>query len=333
MGKNFRGIMKKVSKWLKRQGAYLSLAMAGVEKNALGQKGDALEQTVNQERRHTQGTLADSLKQGQVTQEVMDLRWRTYKILNAVENYKAEIVGYEKHIDENGKEIILPITKVTKVDKKRGLNKIKVDGFDDYPLEMVVDNSEITLDGNEAMKDVKAFDEAIINKNEKGEVESATHGEVSAEEYFAKLKGENPVKINRSSLPKFELERFTKKLCVRTINENERLLEFYVSMYPDEFNRTTRLFISDIKKAITNPRQADFLEFDGVEFVTYKTIGVDDFLHYTYTDIKFDKIVEYNGHYVIKFKANIGINAHNIFDQYKQEDLEKKYENKERKKQ
>ena len=325
--------MKKVSKWLKRQGAYLSLAMAGVEKNALGQKGDALEQTVNQERRHTQGTLADSLKQGQVTQEVMDLRWRTYKILNAVENYKAEIVGYEKHIDENGKEIILPITKVTKVDKKRGLNKIKVDGFDDYPLEMVVDNSEITLDGNEAMKDVKAFDEAIINKNEKGEVESATHGEVSAEEYFAKLKGENPVKINRSSLPKFELERFTKKLCVRTINENERLLEFYVSMYPDEFNRTTRLFISDIKKAITNPRQADFLEFDGVEFVTYKTIGVDDFLHYTYTDIKFDKIVEYNGHYVIKFKANIGINAHNIFDQYKQEDLEKKYENKERKKQ
>lgn len=333
MGKNFRGIMKKVSKWLKRQGAYLSLAMAGVEKNALGQKGDALEQTVNQERRHTQGTLADSLKQGQVTQEVMDLRWRTYKILNAVENYKAEIVGYEKHIDENGKEIILPITKVTKVDKKRGLNKIKVDGFDDYPLEMVVDNTEITLDGNEAMKDVKAFDEAIINKNEKGEVESATHGEVSAEEYFAKLKGENPVKINRSSLPKFELERFTKKLCVRTINENERLLEFYVSMYPDEFNRTTRLFISDVKKAIANPRQADFLEFDGVEFITYKTIGVDDFLHYTYTDIKFDKIVEYNGHYVIKFKANIGINAHNIFDQYKQEDLEKKYENKERKKQ
>ena len=71
MGKNFRGIMKKVSKWLKRQGAYLSLAMAGVEKNALGQKGDALEQTVNQERRHTQGTLADSLKQGQVTQEVI----------------------------------------------------------------------------------------------------------------------------------------------------------------------------------------------------------------------------------------------------------------------
>ena len=154
-------------------------------------------------------------------------------------------------------------------------------------------------------------------KNEKGEVESATHGEVKAEEYFAKLKGEHPIKINRSALPKFELERFTKKMCVRVINENERLLEFYVSMYPDEFNRTTRLFISDVKKAITNPRQADFLEFNGVEFITYKTIGVDDFLHYSYTNVKLDKIVEYNGHYVIKFKADVLVNAHNIFDQYK----------------
>jgi hypothetical protein len=324
--------MKKLSKWLKNQSAAVSLALAGVEKNALGQKGDTLEQTIAQERRHTQGTLADSLKQGQVTQEVMDLRWRTYKILNAVENYKAEIVGYEKHIDENGKEIILPITKVTKVDKKRGLTKIKIDGFDDFPLEMVVDNTEITLDGNEAMKDVKAFDSAVINKNEKGEIESATHGEVKAEEYFAKLKGESPIKITRSALPKFELERFTKKMCVRKISENERLLEFYVSMYPDEFNRTTRLFISDVKKAIVNPRQADFLDFDGIEFISYKTIGVDDFLHYSYTNIKFDKIVEYNGHYVIKFKADISINAHNIFEQYKQDELEEKYEKKERKK-
>lgn len=333
MGKNFRIIMKNISKWLKRQSAYLSLAVAGVEKNALGQKGDALEKTISQERRHSQGTLADSLKQGQVTQEVMDLRWRTYKILNAVENYKAEIVDYVKSIDEDGNEIILPVTKVTKVDKKRGLSKVKIDNFDSYPLEMVVDNTEITLDGSDAMKDVKAFDSAVINKDDKGEIISASHGEVSAEEYFAKLKGETPVKINRSALPKFELERFTKKVCVRTINETERLLEFYVSMYPDEFNRTSRLFISDVKKAIENPRQADFLYFDGIEFITYKTIGVDDFLHYTYTDIKFDKIVEYNGHYIIKFKANIGINAHNIFEQYKQEDLEKKYENKEKKKQ
>jgi len=319
-------------KWFKKKMIAMLIALSNVEKNSLSQKKETLEANIGSHTQKDAGTLLHALKNNIVNQEVMDLRWRTYKILNAVENYKAEIVGYEKHIDENGKEIILPITKVTKVDKKRGLTKIKIDSFDDFPLEMVVDNTEITLDGNEAMKDIKAFDSAIINKNEKGEVESATHGEVKAEEYFAKLKGEHPIKINRSALPKFELERFTKKMCVRVINENERLLEFYVSMYPDEFNRTTRLFISDVKKAITNPRQAAFLEFNGVEFITYKTIGVDDFLHYSYTNVKFDKIVEYNGHYVIKFKADVLVNAHNIFDQYKQAELEEKYEKKERKK-
>lgn len=333
MGKGVRTIIINMKNWIKRQAAYLALAMAGVEKNALGQKGESLDDNINQERRHSQGTLADSLVHGEVTQEVMDLRWRTYKILNAVENYKAEIVDYVKTIDENGEEIILPVTEVTKVDKKRGLRKVRVDKFDNYPLEMVVDNTEITLDGTEAMKNISGNDDIVINTNDKGEVVSATHGELKSEEFFAANKGETPIKILRSSLPKFELERFTAKMCVRTINEKERLLEFYVSMYPDEFNRTSRLVISEVKKAIENPRQANFLEFDGVEFITYKTIGVDDFLHYKYKVQKFDKIVEYNGHYVIKFIADVEINAYNIFEQYKQDDLEKRYENKEKKKQ
>ena len=63
--------MKKLSKWLKNQAAAAYLALSGVEKNALGQNGGTLEQNVNQERRHTQGTVADSLKQGEVTQEVI----------------------------------------------------------------------------------------------------------------------------------------------------------------------------------------------------------------------------------------------------------------------
>lgn len=323
--------MKKVGKWLKKQASILSLAMAGVEKNALGQKGDTLEKNITQERRHSQGTLADSLKQGEVTQEVMDLRWRTYKILNAVEGYKAEIVDYVKTIDENGNEIILPVTKVTKKDNKRGLRKVKLDSYDNFDLEMVIDNSEITIDGYEAMNGVETLSEVKLNKNDDGEVVSATHGEIKADEYFAKNKTETPIKIKRSSLPKFEIEKFTKKLCVRKISENERLLEFYVSMFPDEFNRTTRLFISEIKKAKENPRQTNFIDFEGVEFVTYKCLGVDDFLYFSYDKIVFDKIVEFNGHYVIKFKANVVEHGNNIFEKYKQDELELKYESKTKK--
>ena len=323
--------LSNMKKWVKKQMAYLSLALANVEKNALGQNGKTLDNNVNQERRHMQGTLADSLKQGEITQEVKDLRWRTYKILNAIDNHKAEIVDYIKTVDEKGETIFLPVTKVRKIDKKKGLNKIKVDTYDRYPLEMVIDNSEIVLGGNEAMDNdnLNILDNVIVNKDEKGEVISATHAEIKADEYFATNKADTPIKIIRSSIPKFNLEKYTKKLNIRSISETEKMLEFHVSMYPDEYNRTSRLVISDIKKAIENPRQATFLEFDGVEFITYKSIGVEDFLLFEYKIKNFDKIVGFNGYYVIKFIAEPIINGENVFEKYKEEELDKKYENKE----
>jgi len=143
MGKSIKYIIMSISNWMKRKMAILSLAMAGVEKNALGQNKEQMDTPVNQERRHTQGTLADSLKQGIITQEVMNLRWRTYKILQATEGVTAEIIGYD---DDN-----MPITRVRKTDKKRGLEKVKTDSNDKYSLEMVVDNTPIVTGGNDMM--------------------------------------------------------------------------------------------------------------------------------------------------------------------------------------
>ena len=51
-------------------------------------------------------------------------------------------------------------------------------------------------------------------------------------------------------------------------------------MYPDEYDRKTRLFISEVKKAIENPMSVNMLDIEEVIFVTYKSIGVDDFLEF-----------------------------------------------------
>lgn len=316
-----------VSQWIRRRIAILSLAMAGVEKGLLGQKGENLSEDINQEQRHTQGTLADSLKQGQITQEVRNLRWRTYKVLKATDNINAEIKGY----DDKGQ----PIYTIRKTDKKKGLDKIKLDVFDKFMLEMVVDNSPIVTSGNDAMDNdnIELLSEAIINHNDKGEVTSATHGTISGEQYFATNKSEIPVKIVRENTPKFEIETYTKRLNIRTISKTERLLEFYVSIYPDEYNRRSRFFISDLKKAIENPRTSDMLDIYGVEFVTYKTLGSDDFLEYQYAIKSFDKIVEFNGYYVIKFIAEVVVNGKDILENHREVELDIKYDNKEKKKQ
>lgn len=317
-------IIKNVKTWINRRLAMLSLAMGNVEKNTFGQTGEVLSSDVNQTQRHTQGQLADSLKQGEITQEVINLRWRTYKILKESEGVTAEIVGY----DEDG----MPIVKTKKVNKKLGLKKVKLDPSDDYKLEMVVDNSEIVIGGNKAMdnENISMFDEIIQSENENGDL-IATHGVIDSVDYFATNKSERPIMIVRDNLPNFYLENFTIKLNVRTIDKTNKLLEFYVSKYPDEFNRTSRLFISDIKKIMSGHDNSSMLEFDSVNFITYKTLGADDYLEYEYDNISFDKIVEFNGHYVIKFNANVKTNGVDILEKHRVAELDIKYEQKAKK--
>ena len=315
----------KLTNWVKRKMAMIALAMSKVEKNAFSQSGEELTNNMSQEQRHTQGTVADDLKQGKITAEVENLRWRMYKILEETQGRTAEITGY----DEYG----LPIVTTKKIDYKSGLKKIKLEPSDEYSLEMVIDNTEIVMGGNEAMDNdyIQLLDNVTLNYDDVGNVLSASHGVINGNEYFATNKTDKPIYIERNSLPKFELETYTKKLYIRKISDSKKLLEFFVSMYPDEYNRTTRLFISDIKKAMVKPIESTILNIEKVGFITYNTVGSGDFLEYKYNNIVFDKIVEYNGHYVIKFIGDVEIEGESILETHRVVSLDKKYENKEKK--
>jgi hypothetical protein len=318
-------MLGKIGEFFRKRIAIVSIAMSNVEKNAFGQTNEGLSADVNQTRRMTQGQLADSLINGEITQEVLNLKWRTYKILKATEGVTAEIIGY----DEDG----MPITKVIKRDNKKALKKVVVDSEDNFAVEMVIDNTDISFGGNDAMENeyISIFDEAVKNYDDKNELVSVTHGQIDGLEYFATTQAEKPIKIIRNEGTSFFLENFTKKLVIRKINKEQRLLEFYVSAYPDEYNRTSRLFISAVKKAIETPYSSNMLEFNGVEFITYKSLGVSDFLEFQYEIESFDKIIEFNGHYVIKFIANVKINGRDIMEEHRVESLDKKYEQKTKK--
>ena len=70
---------------------------------------------------------------------------------------------------------------------------------------------------------------------------------------------------------------------------------------------------------------------NSIDFISYKTLGTNDFLEYKYSDINYDKIIEFNGFYVIKFKGKVKVNGRDIFEEHRQEILDKKYENKDKK--
>ena len=62
----------KIKNWLTNQIGRIMFSVSNVEKNALGQNGQTLETDINKHQRHTQGQLADSLINGEVTQEVLN---------------------------------------------------------------------------------------------------------------------------------------------------------------------------------------------------------------------------------------------------------------------
>ena len=311
--------------WLTKKISSLSFAFSNVEKNALNQKGESLESDVNMVRRHTEGQLADSLVNGVITQEVMDLRWRTYKILQETQNVSSKIVGYDK----SG----YPILETKKTDLKKFLSKVKIDQSDNYELEMVIKNEASYVGITDVMNSdfVKSEVIPIINKDEKKNEETATLGTISGQEYFSTFKPEKPIKIHRDFFPKFMIENFTEKLNVRTIDDDNKLLEFCVSKYASKGDLKASLFINEIKKAASNKFSVNFLKFDKVDFITYKCLGVSDFLYYEYDNLEFYKIVEFEGHYLIKFKAKNTIKAQPILEKYRVDELDKKYQNKERK--
>jgi len=106
------------------------------------------------------------------------------------------------------------------------------------------------------------------------------------------------------------------------------MLEFYVSKYPDEYNRTSRLFISEVKKIMNDGIKSTMLDLKNVNFITYKTLGSDDFLEYEYDNISFDKIVEFNGYYIVKFIGKVKISGNDILEIHRVAELDKKYEQK-----
>jgi len=289
--------------WLKSQMLALMLALANVEKNALKQNGGDLSDDAGHEQQLQQNQLMQDLLQGRITQEVKFLRWRIFKILETIQ-------GKDITVKENADGTV----KYTAKDKNYShkLKKVKTDPSDDNELELVIDNMTDTTMGQLDILDTK-------NEN------------INASEHDSLVKAESKIKIRHTYPSKFRLEKYVKKMNVRTIDNKTKLLELYVTSYPDEYDRLHKMFIVEVKNTINNPRTSSIIELDMISFVTNKDLGVVDNRLFEFDDIKYYKIVEFDGHYVIKFKANVKTYSHSIIEQFREHELDMRYENMEAK--
>lgn len=298
------------------------IALSNVERNTLKQSGGSLSDDANQEQQINQNQFILDLMQGRVTQEVKNLRWRMYKILDYLQGKDFTV---KKDKDGNAK-----YEAKDKVYKQK-LKKIRIDDNDSYELELVIDNTSAETMGYTNMLDDNILSDVDNTKESLGVIESNPIGSVTLNEYTSHIKKESKIKINRSIAPKFRLERYLKKLNIRDIDGNTKLLEFYVNKYPDEYDRINKMFIMDIKKTIENPRTSTIIDIDSVSFTTYKDTGIADSRYFEFSIDSYDKIIEFDGNYVIKFKGEPITWGESIIEQFRQTELDAKYDTVERK--
>ena len=319
--------MSLINDWIKKQMRAIAFATASVEKEALNQTSEEIKAGSGHHQRVNHGSLMDNLQKGEITLEVEELRWRLYKVLKASKGRTAKLLGYDA--DD------MPIVDYGIPNSvKKLLKKVPIDSYDDYPLEMVINNNSITMGWLDSLDNsaTSEFEIADMTKEVTDDKISAIIGNVKNDDYHSYIKSEKPIKINRDLRPKFEIEKYATKLNVRSINDREKLLEFYISQYPDQYNKKTRLLISEIKRAIKNHKFSDMLEIKNVNFITYNVLGANDFQEYNYRILGFDKIVEYDGNYIIKFKSEVTINGEYLLEKYRMTELDERYSNKEAKK-
>jgi len=282
--------------WIKNKLMSLMISLSNTEKMIISDKDDD-NNGINKHQSHKEGMLSDSLMKGELTQEVKELRWRLYKVIQHTKNY--EFSGY----DENGYAI------ATVKNSSGKLKKYKCDDSDDeFDLIMVVPNKNLT---NDAV-DVTSNLDDITN-------------EVSRDNYLSNIKNINTILITREHIPRFKLEDYTTKLLVRKMDDEKLLLEFYISKYSGE-DRKSRLFLSEIKKIIKGHNRSPVIDINKVFFITENCLGAIDNLEFEFEVIKFHRIIEYDGSYVIKFVTNGDIIGNNILEKYKMSDIDERYE-------
>lgn len=103
-----------------------------------------------------------------------------------------------------------------------------------------------------------------------------------------------PLKIQRGVVPRHKIENYTSAVHVRTIDGNNKLIDFYIPK-----NGENEPILREIEYIKRNPTVADVVNFTKMSFTTQDV----EMLVFEYKMLAFDKVVEHNNNYIVKMFA------------------------------
>lgn len=286
-------LLKKVYQKFRKYIIYLIFGFRNTEIKTLTSIGESSDgDTINISQEVNDQRVSKALLKGEVTQQVEELRYRTYKIDRESKQYEYFSPTLAKKRDRDD-------SKFVEYENAENLEVITIQ-YNEQNIETV----------ENALKRVEYKDGKFM--------------------YVEPVK-QYTIEINREYVTRYRLEEFLKRLVVKKIDGNFVLLDFYISEYVDDKNLISKGFITEINKIMYGKTNNDIIDISSVHFITNHAYKQNDMLEYEFNNLNFIKIIRYDGNYILKFKAKVVKNGIDLTDKYFCREMDNKYKNNEKK--
>lgn len=245
----------------------------------------------------TQGThtLSKALLRGDLTEEVKQLRYRTYKVDRESKKYKyyAPTLALKR---KNGKD-----NKFVSYDKSDGLDVITIQ--DCHPIgENVTD---------------------AIHQIEDG-------GRGKAEKYNIEIERNFVPRFRiEEFLKRLVVKRFDETHAILDFYFSIYPERFFITS--DDKSFRSKAFIHEIENIRNNGVRSDILLMEKLRFVTSHAYKQDDLMEFVFRNLWFKEVAEFDGCYILRFKASIEHDGYDLTASYYNKEMDEKYKKHEKK--
>ncbi|MBP5456690.1 MAG: hypothetical protein J6Y37_09335 [Paludibacteraceae bacterium] len=287
-------MFKKVIQKLKAYFTGFFYGMKSVNDTALSQIGTGIEPGLTAIREVEDNRVSRDLLKGEVTQQVEELRYRTYNVDREAKTY----------------EYFSPL----KVLKYEGNNSKFVKYENSLSLDV------LTVQPN--YLNVQSVEDGLRNVSKENE----NVGDFLVDE-------KRLIKIERSFNTRFALEKYTTRVVIFNPEEGSSryVVDFYVSKYPRDRNMKSIYFVREAEKVFAGDVKSDMLSFDRMSFMTLHAYKLPDMVEFRFDKFRFMGTIEYDGHYIFRFTANAYVAGKDHIEDYHSDSMERKYADHERK--
>lgn len=298
-------IFQRVKKWVMQVVIGLVAGMRKTETDFFTGAGVSTEvgSEINQQVRDNR--ISKKLLRGEITQEVKELVWRTYKVDRESHEY----------------EYFSPTLAKRKGKKVMDEKAVKYENSENMKL--------ITIQGNNKIGE-KLNISAYASYDEKGNQEDKESYKKGDSVDVGEV--EYTVQVTRQYTARYRIEEFVRRVVVKQErnaeedNKNVRV-DLYVSKYPNSSAYKSKGFVREVEFIMRSGKPSDVYEFETLSFVTNKAAKFYDGVKFVFGEFKYIGTVEYDGCYIIKFDAQT-LTEEDLIEKYRCDELDEKYEKK-----